>query len=385
MSAHQVEGNNINSDWWQWEQEKVVGRQYPVEPSGVACDFYHRYEEDFELCRKLNNNAIRFSIEWARIQPGSDTFDQAAIDHYKKILTAARKRGLKTFVTLHHFTNPVWFARQGGWRNANVINVFGRYARRCAVEFGSLVDAFITINEPQVYALMAFLAGLWPPNQKSPLSSFQVQFNMAAAHRHAYDRIKEVTETPVGLAKNIVWYETDPYRHRVHDRIAAGLLNFLETDFYLRPIAKKLDFIGLNFYFTHRIRNFRFHDPTDYVSDLGWWVHPGGLGTILKNLKKYHLPIYVTENGVADGHDILRAHFIRDMVIACGAAIHEENVDLRGYFHWSLLDNYEWHHGYGPKFGLVEVDRERDLDRKPRRSFEYYAEICRENRIVVEE
>ena len=145
----------------------------------------------------------------------------------------------------------------------------------------------------------------------------------------------------------------------------------------------KLDFLGLNYYFTKRIRNLRFDSPTDYVSDLGWWINPGGLGELLKRLGKYEIPIYVTENGLADASDRYRAHFIRDMVIACGQAI-ANGADVRGYFHWSLIDNYEWHHGFWPRFGLVEIDREHGLARKPRPSFDYYANICKNNRIEVD-
>lgn len=382
IAAHQVEGNNTNSDWWQWEQSKTPERKYPLEPSGIACDFWNRYEEDFDICQTFNTTAIRLSIEWARIQPNEGEYSQEAIDHYKKILKAAKDRGLKTFVTLHHFTSPVWFAERGGWASVDSVQYFTGYAKSCAENFAGLVDAFITINEPQVYALKAYTDGTWPPNKTNPWLSLRVQFNFIRAHRSAYDAIKEVTDTPVGLAKHMVWYDTDPFESAWIDRTAARILNYLNDTFFLKPIASKLDFIGLNYYFTKRIKRLRFREPTDYVSDMGWWINPGGLGNLLQKLRAYKLPIYVTENGLADATDKYRTHFLRDMLIACGQAI-LSGVDVRGYFHWSLMDNYEWHEGFWPRFGLVEIDREHNLARKPRDSFYYYAIVCKNGRVDV--
>ena len=383
VSAHQVEGNNINCDWWQWEQTKTAQRKYPLEPSGKACDFYHRYEKDFELCREFNTNAIRFSIEWARIQPSETTFDQKQIERYKKVILAAKKQRLKTFVTLHHFTNPVWFANLGGWQNVKAPALFCAYAKRCALSFGNLVDAFITINEPQVYALMSYIRGIWPPNKRNYPLALLVQLNMIRAHRLAYDEMKKCSPAPIGIAKNIAWYETDPFSSQIIDKGVVNFLNFLNDDLFLKPIINKLDFLGLNHYFTGRIRNLKIDSPTDYVSDLGWWINPRGLGEILKKLGKYNLPIYITENGLADSKDRLRAHFLRDMILSCAMAINKERVDLRGYFYWSLLDNYEWHQGFWPRFGLVEIDYKNDLARKPRKSFYFYAKICKDNSITV--
>lgn len=383
VSAHQVEGGNTNSDWWQWEQSKTAGRKYPLEPSGQTCDFYHRYEKDFELCQQFNTNAIRFSIEWARIQPNKDTFDQKEIEHYQKVILTAKEKGLAVFLTLHHFTNPIWFSNLGGWQNRKSPTLFAKYAKRCALSFGNLVDAFITVNEPEVYALMSFIKGIWPPNKQNYLLALLTQANMLRAHRKAFDEMKKICPTPIGIAKNIIWYETGPYNPKLIDRVAAKFNNFLATDFYLRPILGKLNFIGLNYYFTSRIKNLRDESPTDYVSDLGWWINPGGLGEILKKLKKYQLPIYVTENGLADAKDNLRPHFLQDMILSCAMAINKEEVDLRGYFYWSLMDNYEWHQGFWPRFGLVEIDYEKNLARKARKSFYFYAEICKNNSIAV--
>ena len=383
--AHQVEGNNSNSDWWEWEQSKG-DREYPLEPSGIACDSYNRYEEDFDLCVKLNNNAVRISVEWARLEPREGEFSEAEFAHYKKVLKSAKDRNLKTFVTLHHFTNPIWFAKKGRWESYKSAHFFARYAKKCAQEFGDLVDVYLTINEPQVYTLMSYMSGIWPPCKKSFLMSLLVQINLMRAHRKAYDAIKSVNpKYQVGIVKNIVWYETLSSKYHIFDQFGVAFMNFIGSGFFLIPIHKKLDLIGLNYYFTSRIGNLRVKNPDNITSDLGWWIYPKGLEKILIDLKKYNLPIYITENGLADAKDEKREEFIKSMLTSCANAI-KAGVPLKGYFHWSLLDNYEWHHGFWPRFGLVDVDRESassagKLKRTPRKSFYYYADICGRNQL----
>ena len=382
-SAYQVEGNSTNTDWWEWEHNKKRGQKYPLEPSGIACDSYNRYEEDFDLCKKLANNAVRLSVEWARIEPQPGKFDQRELDHYKKVLTAAHERGLKTFVTLHHFTNPLWFSKKGGWINLKAPWYFARYAKVCAKELGPLTDAFLTINEPQCYALMGYTIGMWPPQKINPVYSLICQINFMRSHNKAYDAIKSVNNYTVGLVKNIVWWETYDKNPHFWDRWAAKFLYYLNSDFFIYPILKNLDILGLNYYFTNQVKNLKAVHPTGIVSNLNWWVNPEGLRDVLLYLKKYKVPVYITENGLADSDDKIRKSFIKAMLIACQEAM-QQGAQLEGYFHWSLIDNFEWHEGYWPKFGLVAIDR-KTLERKPRKSFYYYAEICHNNEVVATE
>jgi len=379
-SAHQIEGNNKNSDWWDWEVNKPARRKWPLEPSGIACDSYNRYEEDFDLCKQMNNNAIRISVEWARIEPVRGNFDRVEIDHYKKVLQAARDRGLKTFVTLHHFTNPLWFSRMGGWTRFRSAKYFAKYAAVCAKEFSELTDFFLTINEPEVIVSAGYLTGWFYPGKHNPIAGALVELNLHRSHNRAYSAMKKSTDKPIGIVKNVAWFETDPKKSIFLDRWLGKLGMFLNTGLSLLFVRKNLDFLGVNYYFTNRFVKLHRKNLNDKLDDLGWWIRAEGLEQSLLYLKKYKLPIYVTENGLADAEDSRRKDFIHDHLAACWNAI-QKGVDLRGYLHWSLIDNYEWHQGFWPRFGLVEIDRQNNLQRKPRPSFHYYAEICKNNKV----
>jgi len=386
-SGHQIEGDNKNSDWWAWEHRdrskdcwliKAKGNsKWPLEPSLKACDSYNRYQEDFDLATQLNNNAIRFGVEWARLEPKPGEFDQKEFEHYKKVIKAAKDKGLKTFVTLHHFTSPNWMQEKDGWVSCKSTKLFARYAKKCAEEFGDLVDVYLTINEPQVYATASYLFGVWAPQKFAPIRTVMVMRNMRKAHKKAYTAIKSVGDYKVGLVKNISWFEKDPKSNNPVGAVFAMLLRYLSNDYFLKPIKKHLDLIGLNFYFTSYVNHLNPRaNPNTEVSDLGWWLETSGLKNVLIDLKKYNLPIYITENGLADCHDTQRTWYINQALWKCAEAI-QEGVPLKGYFHWSLLDNYEWADGFWPRFGLVEIDHENNRQRKPRPSFYEYAKICK--------
>lgn len=389
-AAHQVEGNNTKSDWWKWENRKDYNlkeqskeNKYPLEPSLDGCGSYNRYEEDFDLCVDMNNGGVRFSIEWARIEPEKGVYDQKEIEHYRKVLLSAKKRGLKTFITVHHFTSPLWLSNEGGWLNPKVSTYFSKYAKKCAEEFGDLIDVFLTINEPQVYVLKSYTDGTWPPAKNNILLGVIVQMNMLLAHRRAYRSIKKVKdEYKVGIVKNIVWYESvgNTFLLKYFDLFVTKVLYWANCDFVFTMLKGTIDVIGVNYYFTNRIHNLKTANTNDVVTDLGWWVHPEGLKNVLLSLKKYNLPIYITENGLADKDDHLRKKFIYDMLNSCYEAL-SDGVLLKGYFYWSLLDNYEWHEGYWPRFGLIEIDRDNGLKRKPRSSAVFYAKVCKDNGI----
>ncbi len=378
-SSHQIEGGNDRNDWWRFEQDGYV---LNGEVSGDAVDSYHRYPEDFDFAASMGNNATRMSIEWSRIEPAQGEFDHQAIEHYKKVLEAARERGMTTFVTLNHFTVPLWFADRGNWPAKGSPEIFERYARYVAPKLGPLVDAWITLNEPMHHANFAFYQGKWPPRESSYRTAHRAATNMARAHRRAYRALKEMTpEIPVGVAVNAVNFkECEPSRrHRYTSWWYSWVFNY----WFLDKVRRSMDFIGTQYYMalsvdalTHGRFGCEHEGPH---SDMGWRICPEGLrAKVTETWRRYHLPIYITENGIADAADAQRAHYIRDHLAELHRSIDEDGADVRGYFYWSLLDNFEWADGWEPKFGLAEVDRT-TMEREPRPSSRYYAQVCREN------
>jgi len=386
ISAYQSEGG-ISCDWTKHFD------------AGLACNHYRLYEKDFDLAKSLNQNAFRFSVEWSRIEPKEGKFDQTEIEFYRNYLKSLKARGFATMVTLHHFTNPIWLAEIGGWTNKKVVFYFTRFAQRMFNEYRDLVDFWVTINEPLVYATFAYTCLRGDLEQKKD-NSFQVSFhprisslihpflivkNQILAHKEVY-KILHKSAGPnfpirVGIVKNNSFFDAfNP--HSSIDRINASFLRYIWNEYFLNKIKHHLDFIGLNYYFHIRVKfPFQTKNQNKVVSDLGWEICSPGIYFVLKELKKYNLPVYITENGLADKNDILRKDFIKDHLCWIWQAI-EEGVDVKGYLHWSLMDNFEWDKGIEPRFGLVEVDY-KTLERKPRTSAFYYAKICKENALIL--
>jgi beta-glucosidase len=386
-AAHQVEGNNIHNDWWEWEK-----RGGGAEPSGIACDHYNRFEEDFKLAKKLNHNAHRLSIEWARIEPEEGEWNEDAIEHYQGVLKSLRNKGMRTFATLFHFTLPAWFAKKGGFEKKENIEYFDRFVDRAAYHFGDMVDFWLTINEPNIYIGSSYLGGYWPPQKRNLPKAIQVYFNLARAHKSAYKSIHNIKkDAQVGMAANISTYHN--IGGYLPGMVVSKVAKFLTNDSFYFLTRNYNDFLGVNYYFFH---NFSLRDlfllkkislksieETMMLerSDLGWPIYPPGIYEALISLKKYRLPIYITENGVADAQDKYREKFILNHLQWVHQAI-KEGVDVRGYLHWTLMDNYEWAFGFKPKFGLVEVDF-KTQKRKIRKSALTYSRICKENTIVL--
>ena len=382
-SAHQVEGNNVGSDWWSWEEGGCL------ESSGVACDHYNRFEEDFDLAKSLNQNAHRFSIEWARIEPEEGRWDGEEIKHYRQVLDSLRSRGIKSFVSLWHFTLPLWFAKKGGFERVSNLKYFERFVRLCAREFGEKVDFWITVNEPLGYAWSAYGVGFWPPQKKHLASAFRVYFNLVRAHRKAYRAIKGVIpRAEAGPALNMAAI----HYHGKNPLMALGVRSF-ERFFnrsFLFLSRGSFDFIGVNYYFHHDLSLNSFSLEVNKKlaeqmmlmekKDHGSFFYPRGLYEVLSKLKKYRKPVYITENGIADAKDKIREKFIVDHLAWAYQAI-KEGIDLRGYLHWSLTDNFEWAFGFKPRFGLVEIDY-KTLKRRVRPSAQVYAQVCKTNTVV---
>jgi beta-glucosidase len=350
-AAHQVEGGNWNSDWWAWEHDPDAPT---TEPSGDACDHYHRYADDMALLGQLGFDAYRFSLEWSRIEPEDGEFSAAQIAHYRRMCLAARAAGLRPIVTLHHFTTPRWLAGEGGfvWRETPAR--FARYAATVAEALGDVVDAVCTINEPNMVALHGYLTGVFPPGGRDPGARMTANEILIACHRSAVDAVRTAAPgVPVGLTVAMPeWVAVD------------GGEEMLETlrrpmeDVFLAATAGD-DFIGVQTYTRDLIGpdGHRPAPPGSRTTLMGYEFHPEALeATIRRAAHVTGLPIIVTENGVATDDDTERVEYI-DRALHGVRRCLADGIRVGGYVHWSALDNFEWTLGYGPAFGLIAVDR----------------------------
>jgi beta-glucosidase len=385
-SAYQVEGDNVNSDWWQWE--KGAGK----ENSGPACRHYQLYAQDFDLAKSLHHNAHRLSIEWSRIEPREGKFLEGGLAHYIDVILSLRARNIEPMVTLHHFTNPVWFSNSGGWENRRNIVKFLRYCEFVVGALAKHVHYWITINEPTVYTSQAYILGQWPPQAKSYLKAKAVEDNFISAHSKAYRLIHEIykklslVEPAISIAQHMQSFV--PCTAKVKDRCAAYLrdkwYNFGFLDTLMRH--KTLDFIGVNYYSRQLVELKKWgiselamdvcksnHHPVKQ-NCLGWDIYPEGLYELLVKLKKYGLPVIITENGACTPDDNLRWEYICAHLKNIHLAM-EKGVSVAGYFYWSLMDNFEWDKGFAPRFGLIDVDYH-TYKRIVRESAKKFSQVC---------
>jgi len=400
-AAHQVEGDNRLNDWWDWEQP--ASRVRNGDRSGLACDHYRRFREDFRLLRDLHQNAHRFSIEWSRVEPAAGEYSAEALAHYRSVLEVLRDLGMEPIVTLHHFTNPRWLAQAGGWAAPGTPDRFAAFVDRVLAELGDLARFWITINEPTVLAYQGYIRGDWPPGHHDLGEATRVIGNLIRGHWLAFDRVKaRRPQAQVGLAHHLRVFDPDRSLSPL-DRTVAWSYDRLFNETVLRSLRRgrlafpldraeratgprrSQDFIGLNYYTRDRIRfdrrrradlfGKRVVRPASVRSSLDWEVYPQGLFRLLRRLQRERLPIYITENGIADASDRLRPAYLVDHLRAAQRAV-QDGVPVRGYLHWTCFDNFEWAEGFSAQFGLFACDP-KTQDRRPRPSAQLYAEICR--------
>jgi beta-glucosidase len=412
-AAFQVEGNNTNSDWARFEQQP--GAIWHGDRSGLACDWWRNAEQDFDLMAEMGHNTHRLSVEWSRIEPDEGTFDASAIHRYREMLEGLRKRGIEPMVTLFHFTTPLWLARQGGWSNPAAVGYFRRFARHTVDRLGDLVSLWCTVNEPNIYAALGYALGEHAPGEKSLPLYFRVLSNLLQAHAAAYRAIRAVRgDAQVGLVKNVQIFEP------LHpaDRKSAALARFLDyvfnelalravVDGRLRlplgaglgtygPLVDSVDFWGVNYYQRQRVSlngqkgtRISILQPTPGapVSDFGrsgtyGEIYPAGMYRVLDRMKRFRKPIYITENGLPDDDDDQRPSFLLAHLAQVQRAI-SEGADVRGYYHWSFTDNFEWAEGWALRFGLVGLDPETQA-RTPRPSAKLFSELASANAITYD-
>ena len=409
-AAHQVEGGNTNNNWHAWEE---AGRIFRQQRSGLACDWWGgRYSEDFDRAAALGHNAHRFSIEWSRIEPERARFDRAAMDHYVGMVAALRERGMEPLVTLHHFSNPLWIENDGGWTNPETIRRFERFVRTVVEELAPGVKLWCTINEPMVYATQGFLFGHFPPGHRSLRQTYMVVENLLRAHAHAYYAIKEIDpDAQIGLAKHqislkpgfpalinrrarrIVW---DFFNAAFVEALMTGTLALPRRTVEIPEAADTFDWIGLNYYYRFLIRFHLLHPQRLFLLQsrpregiLGpesvGEIWPEGLFEHIKWLgDRTGKSIYITESGLPDPDDAIRPLFLVRALRSVWQAINY-NYPVKGYFFWTLVDNFEWSEGYDPRFrfGLFGCDPATQ-ERTRRPSADLYGEICTANALTAD-
>ncbi|MBU0646947.1 glycoside hydrolase family 1 protein [Patescibacteria group bacterium] len=389
-SAYQIEGG-ITNDWSKWENSELRIKKLKSENKnpkdficGQACDSYNKYEEDLNLTQNLNCKAFRMGIEWTRIEPTKGQFNLNEIEHYKKVLQEAKKRNLQIVLTLWHWTNPIWLAQEGGWANKKTINYFINYVELIVKELGKYVDFWITLNEPMVHINHGYISGKFPPNKKNNLlSAYFAYKNLIKAHKLAYKKIHQLLpNSKVSFTSLTNYFEPNNPINPL-DCLIVNIAKYFQHQKFFNQTAQHLDFIALDYYFHNRLS---WHSPfqknlNKKTTDLGWEIYPKGIYYILKYSNKFKKPIYIMENGIADANDKQRAKFIINHLKYVHKAINQ-GIDVRGYFYWSLFDNFEWADGWAPKFGLYTIDK-KTFKRAARPSAKIYAEICKNNLIEV--
>ncbi|MFA6956847.1 MAG: family 1 glycosylhydrolase [Thermoanaerobaculia bacterium] len=400
VSHYQVEGGDP-CDWTAWEN---AGRTRG-EPCGDAVGSWERYELDADLAASIGSNAFRFSISWSRVEPKPGEWNDAALDRYARFVEHLVSRGMEPVVTLFHYTHPAWFHDLTPWTSPASVERFRRFAAVVAGRLGKHVRAWTVLNEPLVFVLGGFLDGQIPPGIADPVAAAKAIDHVFAAHAAATAEIRAVNpRAAIGVAHNMMdfapdrwWSPLDRLVARAGDRFYnASVFEAMTTgewSFWLPPsirfrgkrpdLVGSLDFAGVNFYSRLHIRcpgrerligDYRYDDRTGHgLTDNGWEIAPALLPRLLEIAGSTGLPVVVTENGLADAHDRLRARFLSEHVDAIREA-RRLGTDVHGYFHWSLVDNYEWLDGYGPRFGLFEVDRA-TMARRPRPSAAVFHEL----------
>lgn len=410
-AAHQVEGNSRNNNWSRWEEStdsKGRPRIHNGQRAGAACEHYTRYPDDIRLMKEvLGLKSYRFSVAWSRIEPEEGRFDPEAIAHYHDVIDRLLEAGIEPMLTLHHFTHPLWFADRGSFEKEENLALFVRFCQRVFSEYSGKVRLWCTHNEPGPFATMGWGMGVFPPGVRSPKRLGTVLTNLMRSHGRVYQALKAMPNgdtAQIGLVKNI--FQFDPWRrwnpaHWVLTRALeevynSSILRFLAGEPFTISVPglmrvheeipeRGLDFIGLNYY-SHLLLsplmpteppfavNAR---PGDVVTDFPYCSYPEGFYRALMSVGKLNKPIYVTENGIPDAKDDRRTTFINRYLYAMSRAI-KDGCDVRGFYYWSLLDNFEWAEGYDMRFGLFEIDFETQ-ERRLRDGARAYVEAVKNN------
>jgi beta-glucosidase len=412
-SAYQVEGG-IENDWSRWE---TLGKLKDAHARcGRACDHWGRFASDVGLIKQLGASAYRLSLEWARLEPRRGEWNDAAFAQYRNHLELLVAAGIRPVLTLHHFTHPSWFHDATPWHEPECLAAWTPYVERCAELLSGLDVALTTINEPMVFLLGGYLTGLFPPGFSDGKKAFAALANLVRAHviaREVFQKRSRGQPLQMGTAQNILafapdrrWHPLDQaltrlaesnYNHAFLEALSTGVLQLKMPGLVAGKVAVdgaagSMDFVGINYYSRAHLRfvtaapfvKFEFKDPNRrQLTDIGWEYFPEGFGWALRQMKRYHRPVWVTENGIDDRRGTRRPSFLfdhwRELLLA-----RAEGVDVTTYLHWSLMDNFEWLEGWGPRFGLYRVDFE-TLERHPTPACGYFRSVASSRHLTAPE
>lgn len=402
-AATQIEGGDDNNNWARFAREgKVDDGTSPTR----ACDHYNRWRQDIDLMAEMGLQIYRLGIEWSRIEPEQGEFDYDVLDHYREEIEYMIEKGIKPLLTLHHFSNPLWFEDMGSWTNPDSVDIFINFAKEVVEHLGDIVDEYITINEPNVYCLNGYFYGIWPPEQKSIVSYCKALSNMAAAHIKCYNLIHNIRadmgiereKTLVSFANHLRVFTPKKYGnlwHRFCARFMEHMFQTAITDAMMvgkcrfpilrRPEIERgryYDFIGINYYSRSTVSGIADGTPDGCdKNDLGWEIYHDGLIDLsnLLTMEYGDYPIYVTENGTCDNTDSFRSRFIYDQL----KLISEMDTNIERYYHWSFTDNFEWREGEAARFGVVHCDYETQK-RTVKNSGKFYSDIIKNHGVTDE-
>lgn len=411
-AAVQIEGGDTANSWYRWSHQ--AGRIADGSTCDVADDHWNRLEEDTALMGQLHLQSARIGLEWSRIEPRREEFDGSAIEHYRRELELLKSAGIEPLVTLHHFSNPLWLEDDVTWLDDTVVSCFERYTDFVVRHLGDLVSDWVTINEPNVYLMFGYVSGIFPPGETNMRSYFRGARNMIAAHIAAYETIHQrrremgYDDTKVGAAHHLrvftpkTWRQPERGLCALLDRVFQEIfVTGMATGKLLLPLGRGYpfghgdfqDFFGVNYYsrdiiaFDHRKPSTLFADiqvkEGSHRNDLGWEIFPHGLYHLCaREHARFRKPIFITENGTCDSADLFRTRYIYDHLLQVKLLL-DHGIDVQRYYHWTLMDNFEWAEGLSARFGLFEVDYETQA-RTLRRSGAFYAELCRHRGVTQE-
>jgi len=373
-AAYQVEGGNVYSNWWDFEQEE--GRIKNGDRSDVATNHYVMYKEDIDLMSQMSMNSYRFSIEWSRIEPKQGEFNQEEIEHYRNVLNALSKKGIKPMVTLWHHSLPYWFEDIGGWEKVENISYYEEYVSYVTKNLSEEVELWITMNEPMAYISCGYVSAKWPPGEQNIWKVNRLLKNIIKAHKRGYEVIhSNDQDAKVGLAEHSS-YAVPYHKNNILENIAAYSIDYVWTHYLLEQITDELDFIGLHYYYRQYINIDALEDLLSQSLDefetrsMDRSYYPKGLFEVLMRFKKYDKPIYITELGVPDYHEVDRDQFIREHLREVYYAV-DAGIDVKGFYYWTLLDCFEWTEGYDAEFGLIDINRDTQERSIKEESWEY--------------